>query len=157
MTPYQLQVLQVGLQALSAFAIAGGFVFAAYQFVQYRRTQYVANFQKLVELQLHLREMRVHDPALAKVYRHDVQGLNSDDEIRLYFFNLMQLSVFEIVWFSFREGQLPRDYFRSWEKRMRSIVAEESFRRMMANPAMKIMHDDFQKVVSDMMRDGRPA
>jgi hypothetical protein len=30
-------------------------------------------------------------------------------QFREYFFNLMQLSVFEIVWFAARENQVPRD------------------------------------------------
>ncbi len=142
--------VQVAFQGLAAIAIAGGALFAGYQFLQWRKTQYVANFQKLVELQMHLREMRVHDPGLARVYRHDVEHLNGDEEVRLYFFNLMQLSVYEIVWFAFRQGQIPADYFRSWEKRMRSIVAEESFRKMMANPSMKILHDDFQRYILEL-------
>lgn len=155
--PMTLQHVQVALQALSSFAIAGGAIFAAYQFLQWRKTQYVANFAKLVELQMHLREMRVHDPGLARVYRHDVQGLNTDEDIRLYFFNLMQLSVYEIVWFSFRHGQIPADYYRSWSDRMRSIVAEDSFQRMMSSPAMKILHDDFQRLIVGMMGDDRGA
>jgi len=147
--------IQITLQSISSFAIAGGLIFTAFQFLQYRRALHVANFSKLVELQMHLREMRVHDPSLAKVYRHDVEMLSTDDEIREYFFNLMQLSVFEIVWFSHRNGQLPDDYFESWVKRMRDIESEESFRKMMANPAMKILHDDFQQYVADMMAGKR--
>ncbi len=58
--------------------------------------------------------MRVDDPSLASVYQHDVQGMSSDREIREYFMNLMQLSVFEIVWFSHKHGQLPDDYYQSW-------------------------------------------
>ncbi len=143
-------------QALSSLAIAAGVLFAGYQFLQYRKTQYVANFQKLVELQMHLREMRVHDPALARVYRHDVEHLSSDEDVRLYFFNLMQLSVFEIVWFAARNGQIPADYFKSWADRMRSIVIEPSFQKMMANPSMKILHDDFQRYITGMLGEQRP-
>jgi len=63
----------------------------------------------------------------------------------------MQLSIFEIVWFNHREGLLPDDYFESWVKRMREIQKEESFRKMFDNPAMKIMHDDFQNLVRKML------
>ena len=146
---------QVLLQALSSFAIAGGLLFTAVQFRNWRKAQHVANFQKLVELQMHLREMRVHDPNLARVYKHDVAALASDDEIRHYFMNLMQLSVFEIVWFSHRHGQLPDDYYKSWVDRMQWIVAEESFQKMMANPALTILHDDFQRYTQDMIRSRR--
>jgi hypothetical protein len=121
------------------------------QFRAQRKARQVENFTKLVEMQMHLREMRVNDPSLAHVYRHDIQGLENEHDIRGYFFNLMQLSVYEIVWFSHRQGQIPEDYYRSWERRMREIAEEESFRRMVRSPAMKIMHDDFQAYVQRLV------
>jgi hypothetical protein len=142
--------LQITLQALSSFAIAGGLIFTAVQFRAARRAQHVANFAKMVELQFQLRKMRVDDPSLARVYKHDVEGLHSEEDIRFYFMNLMQLSIFEIVWFSHKHGQLPNDYFESWVKRMLEIEREDSFRQMIANPSMKILHDDFQKYVTKM-------
>jgi hypothetical protein len=147
-----LPLLQVLFQGLSSLAIAGGLIFTAIQFRHYRKAQHFANFSKLVEMQMHLREMRVTDPTLAEVYKDDVVGLTSGREIREYFFNLMQLSVFEIVWFGYRRGQVPADYYRSWETRMRQIVAEPSFRRMMASPSMKIMHDEFQAYIDAVVR-----
>src|SRR5215208_3983928 len=137
------QLVQITLQALSAFAIAGGLLYTAIQFREARKAQVVANFAKVVELQFQLRKMRVDDPSLASVHRTDVEQLHSDREIKDYFLNLMQLSLFEIAWYAYQQGQLPEDYFRSWEKRMRQLGTEDSFRRMMNNPAMKIMHDDF--------------
>jgi hypothetical protein len=148
-----LPELQVLLQSISSLAIAGGLVYAAVQFRQGRLAAHVANFTKLVELQMHLREMRVDDPALAQVYKHDVAGLKDDGAVREYFFNLMQLSVYEIVWFSHQRGQIPPDYYRSWEKRVREIAAEPSFRRMLGSPAMKIMHDDFQRYIERLVRE----
>lgn len=147
------QEVQLILQSISSFAIAGGLVFTAFQFRHVRKAQHVANFSKLVELQMQLRKMRVDDPSIAKVFRHDMQGLDGPDDVREYFFNLMQLSVYEIVWFSHRQGQIPADYYRSWDQRMREIATEPSFRRMMASPAMKIMHDDFQTYIRDLVRD----
>src|SRR5438477_11082659 len=98
--------LQLLFQALSSLAIAGGLVYTAVQFRKQRQAQHFANFAKLVEMQMHLREMRVSDPALADVYRGDVafaERFATPQErqraVREYFFNLMQLSVFEIVWF----------------------------------------------------------
>ena len=135
------------LQSLSAVAIAGTFIFSAIQFRNYRRAVHVTNFTKMVELQMHLREMRVIDPALAGVYRHDVKELMTDKEVKEYFFNLMQLSVYEIVWFSYHAGQLPEDYYKSWEARVRDIASQPSFRKMLANPGMKIMHDGFQTYI----------
>ena len=145
----ELQTVQVVMQSISSTAIAASFLFAAVQFRAYRRAQYVANFTKLVELQMQLRRMRVDDPSLATVYKDDVEGLETDRDIRENFFNLMQLSVFEIVWFSYKNGQIPEDYFRSWDTRMRSIAVEPSFRKMMDRRAMKFLHDDFQKYMHE--------
>jgi len=142
-----LPELPLILQSISSLAIAGGLVFAAVQFRHVRRAQHVANFTRLVELQMNLRRMRVDDPSLARVYRDDMQSIKTDEEIREYFFNLMQLSVLEIAWFSYTHGQIPEGYWRSWEARFRQIAAEPTFQRMMASPAMKIMHDDFQAYV----------
>jgi hypothetical protein len=105
---------------------------------------------------MHLREMRVDDPTLARVYKHDVEHAASPTEVREYFFNLMQLSVFEIVWFAYDHGQLPDDYYRSWDTRMREIAAEPSFRAMFASPSMKLMHDKFQVYMKQMVAQTKP-
>ena len=147
-----LQILQITLQGLSAFAIAGGLLYTAIQFGAARKAQTVANFAKLVELQFQLRKMRVDSPGLAAVNKLDVQGLHSDREIQEYFLNLMQLSLFEIAWYAHEQDQLPDDYFGSWVKRMRQLAQEESFQRMLQSPAMKIMHDDFDTYVRGLLR-----
>lgn len=155
--PPWLYAIQVVLQAISSMAIAGGFLYAAVQFRHARRAAHVANFSKLVELQMQLRRMRVDDPSLAHVYAHDVEQLAGDADIREHFMNLMQLSLFEIAWFGHRHGQLPDDYFESWVRRMRSIIREESFRRMWSTRSVKILHDDFQRYVEELMvREGVP-
>jgi len=150
MTIPQLAVI---LQSISSLAIAGGFIFAAIQFRHHRRAAHVANFTKLVELQLQLRRMRVEDPRLAHVYKADVATLHTDKDIREYYFNLMQLSVFEIVWFSYKEQQLPREYFRSWDRRIRDIARESSFQAMMSTGSVKILHDDFQAYVMQLVAE----
>ena len=155
MPPTNLYIIQIILQAVSSFAIAGGLIFAALQFRQVRQTQHVANFAKLVELQMHLREMRVHDPTLADVDPHDVEGLTSPQEVREYFLNLMQLSVFEIVWFSRKHGQLPEDYFESWVNRMKSLAAGSSFQKMLSRPTTKILHDDFERYIKALVTSAR--
>ncbi len=147
-----LQEIQVFLQFISSTAIASSLLYAAVQFRNTRRAQHVANFTKLVELQMSLRRMRVDDPSLGAVHAHDMDGLNSPDEVRAYFINLMQLSVFEIVWFSHKMGQLPDDYFESWMKRMDQIREEPSFQKMLAKPSMKIFHDEFQALVNTRFR-----
>jgi hypothetical protein len=151
-----LQELQIVLQSVTSLAIAGGLVFTAYQFRHLRKSQHAANFTKLVEMQMHLREMRVKDPSLAEVFRDDIREMTTDREVREYFFCLMQLSVYEIVWYSHREGLLPDDYFESWARRMRVIAAEPAFRKMIESPSMKIMHDDFQKYVMNLVRNTEP-
>ena len=146
-----LQIVQITLQALSSFAIAGGLIFTAFQFSQARKAQLVANFSKLVELQYQLRQIRVLQPALASVHEQDVQNLHSEREIQDYFLNLMQLSLFEIAWYAHKHGQLPEDYFHSWTSRMWQIAQEQSFRRMIDNPSMKIMHDEFDVFVRHLI------
>ena len=155
MDSFKLEILRITLQALSAFAIAGGLFYTAIQFRQARKAQVVANFSKLVELQYQLRQIRVDHPELASVHKLDVAQLRSDREVQDYFLNLMQLSLFEIAWYAHKQGQLDDDYFQSWAKRMLQISQEESFRRMIDNPAMKIMHDDFDVYVRAMLRGGR--
>lgn len=150
-----LQILQITLQALSAFAIAGGLLYTAFQFREARKAQAVANFAKLVELQYQLRKIRVDNPSLAAVHKHDVERLRSDREVQEYFLSLMQLSLFELAWYAHKQGQLPDDYFQSWEKRMVQLGEEESFRGMLANPAMKIMHDDFDAYVRALLRTSK--
>jgi len=145
-------LLQVTLQALSAFAIAGGFLYTAFQFREARKAQAVANFAKIVELQYQLRKIRVDNPSLASVHKHDVENLHSDREIQGYFLSLMQLSLFELAWYAHKQGQLPDDYFDSWEKRMIQMGDEEAFRAMLGNPAMKIMHDEFDDYVHALLK-----
>src|SRR5687767_10034728 len=117
MTP-ELQIVQITLQALSAFAIAGGLLYTAIQFRQARKAQVVANFSKLVELQDGLRKLQLLHPALATVHNTDVEHLHAERETQEYFLKLMQLSLFEIASYAHEEGQLPDDYFHSRAKRM---------------------------------------
>src|SRR5438874_5684068 len=95
--PTTLQLVQIILQALSSFAIAGGLIFTAVQFQQARKAQLVANFSKLVELQYQLRQIRVQHPSLASVRQQDVEYIGSMREIQEYFLYLMKLSLFEIA------------------------------------------------------------
>lgn len=154
MDPSTLLVIQICLQTVTAGAIVTSVIYAGRQLRNWHRAQQVANFTKLVELQMALRRLRVDNPELAKVHSHDVEGLKSDEEIRLYFLNLMQLSVFEIAWFSHRMGQLGDGYFASWEKRMRVIEREPSFRQMWNKPSMKILHDEFEAYIRELMKQG---
>jgi hypothetical protein len=154
--PRTIELVQLTLQALTSFAIAGGFLYTAIQFRQAQKAQLVANFSKLVELQYQLRQLRVMNPSLASTHQHDVEHLHSEREIQEYYLNLMQLSLFEIAWYAHKHGQLPADYFASWTKRMLQLSEEPSFRAMLDNPAMKIMHDEFHDFVHQLVGTGRP-
>src|SRR5688572_1898505 len=103
-----LQLLQITLQALSAFAIAGGLLYTAFQFREARKAQSVGNFAKLVELQLQLRRMRVEHPELAAAHKADVEHLHSPAEVQAYFLSLMQLSLFEIAWYAHEQKTASR-------------------------------------------------
>lgn len=150
-----LQAVQVVLQSVSSFAIAASMIFGAIQLRKWQRSMYVANFSKMVELQNQLRRMRIDSPELASVYKHDVDGLTSPRAVQDYFLNLMQLALFEIAWFSHRQGQLPDDYYTSWVGKMRSIFGEESFQRMIDKPGTKILHDEFVAYVRGLMAEQR--
>ncbi|HLO40947.1 MAG TPA: hypothetical protein VK176_07990 [Phycisphaerales bacterium] len=149
-TDTTLEWLKVILQFITITIFACGLGYTGLQFRHWRRAAYVANFTKLVELQMQLRKMRVDDPSLAKIFKHDVVDLQTDQEIREHFMNLMQLSVFEIVWFSHRMKQLPDDYYQSWVDRMKILEQEESFQKMIDDRKMKILHDDFQTYIREM-------
>jgi hypothetical protein len=152
----RIQLLQITLQAVTSVAIAGGLFYTAIQFRNARNAQLVANFSKLVELQYQLRRIRVDQPSLAGVHQLDVEHLHTEREVQEYFLNLMQLSLFEIAWYAHQHGQLPDDYFNSWARRMWQVGQEESFRKMIRNPAMKIMHDDFETYVTKLLNAPRP-
>ena len=89
----------------------------------------------------------MQNPSLASVHERDVDHLQTDREVQDYFLNLMQLSLFEIAWYAHKHGQLPDDYWQSWTSRMWQVAQETSFRRMIGNPSMKIMHDEFDTFV----------
>lgn len=148
--------LPLVLQSISSSAIAAGLIFTGLQFRHWRRVAHVANFTKLIELQMQLRRMRVDDPRLAWVYKHDVEENATDEDIRFYFFNLMQLSIFEIVWFSYKQEQIPEEYFKSWEKRMMQVATEDSFQKMFDSPRMKFLHDEFQTYMTSLVASSKP-
>ena len=149
-----LQLIQIILQALSSFAIAGGLIFTAVQFRSARKAQLVANFSKLVELQSQLRYRRVDDPSLASA--QDTENLSTDREVQDYFLNLIQLSLFEIAWYANKHGQIPPDYFQSWTTRIWQLSQEPGFRSMIDNPSMKIMHDDFDAYLRALIKSPTP-
>jgi hypothetical protein len=140
-------ILHEIVQAIPLLAAAGGLVYAALQFRGWRASQFVANFTKLIELQLEIRKMAVDDPTLGP------EGTPSK-EVRGYYYSLMQLSLFEIAWYSHKYGQLSDDYFASWEVNMRSIAKRPEFDAMWQSDRTKILHDGFRKYMETLMQEG---
>jgi hypothetical protein len=147
---------QTILQGISALALTCSLVYAALQLRNWRTAQYVANFTKLVELQLELRKMRVDDPQLALADPDAVQA-GTQQQVRDYFYELMQLSLFEIAWFSHERGQLPDDYFRSWVGSMSAMATRPTFQAMWRSGSTKIMHDRFREYVEALVAGITPA
>jgi hypothetical protein len=139
-------ILHEIVQAIPLLAAAGGLVYAALQFRGWRASQYVANFTKLIELQLQIRKMAVDDPTLRPEGTHP-------KEVRDYYYSLMQLSLFEIAWYSHKYGQLTDDYFASWEVNMRSVAKRPEFCTMWQSDRTKILHDGFRKYMETLMQE----
>ncbi len=140
-------ILHEIVQAIPLLAAACGLVYTALQFRGWRASQFVANFTKLIELQLQIRKMAVDDPTLRP------EG-TPPEEVRAYYYSLMQLSLFEIAWYSHEYGQLTDDYFASWEVNMRSVAKRPEFRDMWQSDRTKILHDGFRKYMETLMREG---
>jgi hypothetical protein len=138
-------MLHVILQAIPVLAAAGGVLYAALQFRGWRLSQYVANFTKLIELQLQIRKMVIDDPTLGP------EGVPKE-EVRGYYYNLIQLSLFEIAWYSHEYGQLTDDYFASWEVSMASIAKRPAFQAMWQSDRTKILHDGFRRYMERLMQ-----
>jgi len=138
------------IQAVPVLAAAGGLMYAGMQFRGWRTSQYVANFTKLVELQLQLRKMIVDDPALEPKDNTE-PAQTPAEEMRRYYYALMQMSMFEIAWYTHKKGQLTDDYFASWETAMSSIAKYPAFRAMWQSDRAKILHDGFRQYVDRLI------
>jgi hypothetical protein len=139
------------VQATSILALTGGLIYAALQFRGWRTAQYVTNFTELVKLQLELRKMVVDDPTLAIPGLGVPPGTRPED-IRSDFYNLMQLSLFEIAWCSHSKG-LTDNYFNSWVTNMAEVAQRPAFHAMWQSNRTKIMHDGFRQYMNTFMGD----
>ena len=66
----------------------------------------------------------------------------------------MQLSLFEIAWFSHQEGQLPDDYFASWADQISEISTRPAFQAMWCSDRTKILHEGFRQYMEQLIRRG---
>lgn len=144
--------LHVVLQALSALAVTGAMIFTGLQFRGWRTAQHVANFTRLVELQLELRKMLVEDPTLA-VAGADVPPGMEPDKIRGHFYNLMQVSLFEIAWFIHQRGQLPHEHFASWAMSMAEVARRPAFQAMWLSDRAKLLDGSFRQYMTALLTD----
>jgi hypothetical protein len=69
----------------------------------------------------------------------------------------MQLSLFEIAWFSHEHGQLPDDHFRSWVNSMSAMAARRSFQAMWRSSSTKIIHGCFRAYMETLVTEATPA
>ena len=83
----------------------------------------MANFTKLIELQLRIRTI-VNDNPISGPAGVPAEAVQNS------YYSLIQLSLFEIAWYSHKYGQLTDDYFDSWEFNMASIATRSAFRAM---------------------------
>jgi len=139
------------VQGVSVLSMGGGLFYAAVQFRGWRAAQQVANVTKLIELQLQLRKMMVDDPKLAPI-SISISADFTDEETRGYFYNLMQLSLFEMAWYSHGQGQLAPDYFKSWEENMAHVMKRPAFRTMWTDDQLKIIHPEFHSYVDTLFK-----
>jgi hypothetical protein len=144
---------QILLQSISALAAAGSLIYLVLEFRGWRTAQYVANFTKLVELQLQLRRLRFDDPTLISADTEPTLSALPAEKVRTYFYYLMQLSLFEVAWFSHSQKQIPDDYFASWVNNMRALAQLPGFQLMWATETTKIMHDGFRHYMDGLMAE----
>jgi len=75
---------------------------------------------------------------------------------RGYYYSLMQLSLFEIAWFTRKHGQLTDDYFASWKVSMASTAKGPAFRAIWQSDRTKILHDGFRKCMDALLQEMVP-
>lgn len=138
------------VQTVSLLGVAGGLAYTGVQLRNWRNAQYVTNFTKLVELQMELRKMIVVDPTLATASLGPGMEIPADD-VRGDYYNLMQVSLFEIAWFSHRHGQLTEDYFKTWATYMVTVAQRPAFRDMWKIDRTKILHERFREYMETVL------
>ena len=118
---------------------------------QLRKAIHGSNHARMIEMLKDLRVLRINDPALAKVYSKDVEGL-SDEETRYHFFNLTVLSIMEMIYVDWKQGLITKKVWDYWLNAIRKIAREESFRKMVKRDSCKIVNPEFFNIVEDIVR-----
>lgn len=149
MTNYELA--KFILESITTTSITGGVLFAMYQIVLGRRTAAVTTYQKIIELHVMLRKMRVDQPTLYKIDNADAKMFDDipknkrDEAVRKHFFNLMRLSVFEFAWIADQKRQLPGDYYKDIEERFKEVLQDSDFANILNSKYAKLHNSDFIK------------
>jgi len=106
----------------------------------------INNYQTAVQFLKDLRQLRILDPSLAKVYKKEIKGL-SEDEIRFHFFNLIVLSTLELLYAQNKAGFLDDDTWNFWLNAIKRIAQEKSFQDMLVRSSYKIVNPEFEKII----------
>jgi hypothetical protein len=117
-----------------------------------RKTIYASNYGKMIDMLKELRLLRINDPELAKVYETEVKNL-SPTETRYHFFNLIVLSILEMLFVDMKLGLITKDTWQFWLKRIQDIANEKSFRQMVLRQSYKIVNPEFCKIVEEIVKD----
>jgi len=115
-----------------------------------QRTIYSSNYGRMIEMLKELRVLRINDPSLAKVYAREVEGL-TDEQIRFHFFNLIVLSILEMLYIDWSQGLISKETWEYWLDAIRKISHEKSFRDMVLRKSYKIVNPDFSKIVESIV------
>ena len=145
-------MLQVVLQAVSALAVTGGAGLRGLAVSGVANRAACGEFYHAGRAAITTPQMAVEDPTLATLGA-GMSPETAPDEIRGNFYNLMQVSLFEIAWFSHQHGQLPHDYFASWVASMAVVAQRPAFRTMWQSDRTKILHAGFRQYMNILLED----
>jgi hypothetical protein len=115
-----------------------------------QRTIYSSNYGRMIEMLKELRVLRINNPSLAKVYASEVEGL-TDEQIRFHFFNLIVLSILEMLYIDWSQGLISKETWEYWLDAIRKISHEQSFRDMVLRKSYKIVNPEFSKIVESIV------
>lgn len=114
-----------------------------------QRTIYASTYSRMIEMLKDLRAMRIEDPTLAQVYKGDTNG-KTEQEIRHHFFNLIVLSIAELLFVNRKLKLAPDRDWDNWIEAIRHLAQEPSFRAMVLGPSRKIVHPEFEGMVKQI-------
>jgi len=106
----------------------------------------------MIDMLKELRLLRINDPELAKVYETEIKSL-SPIETKYHFFNLIVLSILEMLYVDMKLGLITKDTWQFWLAKIRDIATEKSFRQMVLRQSYKIVNPEFCRIVEKIVKD----